>query len=115
MKFKHIRNEFGRIFIDSDSAASAAEVASKHGMTFVIQQTQCPKEVSLKRISRRTKENYESNAITEQAYLSNLKKFEPIDLEDLKSHFPKLKIIHLLVDTTYDPVEEWYVVGKEVR
>jgi len=55
----------------------AAEVAAKNRKRFVIQQTQCPQEVSLRRISERSKENYESNALTEQAYLNNKKKFEP--------------------------------------
>jgi glutaredoxin-related protein len=84
-------------------------------MTFVIQQTQCPQEVSLRRIARRTKENYESNAITEQAYFNNLKKFEPVDLDDIKASFPELRIVHLIVDTTEDPPEGWYVIHKEVR
>ena len=93
----------------------AAEVAAKNGMKLVIQQTQCPKEVSLRRISERTKENYESNALTEQAYTNNVKKFEAVDLEDLKRLYSNLDIIHLLVDTTSDLTEEWYVVGKTTR
>ena len=93
----------------------AAEVAAKNGMKLVIQQTQCPKEVSLRRISERTKENYESNALTEQAYTNNVKKFEAVDLEDLKNLFPNLNILHLLMDTTSDLTEEWYVIGKTTR
>jgi len=81
----------------------------------VIQQTQCPQEVSLRRISERSKENYESNAVTEQAYLNNKKKFEPVDLEDLKRLFPALSILHLLVDTASDLETEWRVVGKVTR
>jgi predicted kinase len=93
----------------------AANVAAKSGMTFVIQQTQCPKEVSLRRISERTKENYESNALTKVAYTNNLKKFEKVDLDDLKGLYPNLNIIHLLVDTTSDLTEEWLVIGKVTR
>jgi hypothetical protein len=81
----------------------------------VIQQTQCPQQVSLKRISRRTKENYESNALTEQAYLNNKKKFETVDLGDLKEQFPELKIEHLLVDTSSDLEEEWFVIDRITR
>lgn len=102
-------------FVSQSLRRRAAEVAARHGMTFVIQQTQCPQEVSLRRIARRTKENYESNAITEQAYFNNLKKFEPVDLDELKREFPSLKLIHLLVDTTEDATEAWYVIGKTVR
>lgn len=102
-------------FVSQSLRRRAAEVAARHGMTFVIQQTQCPQEVSLRRIARRTKENYESNAITEQAYFNNLKKFEPVDLDDLKREFPSLKLLHVLVDTTEDAVEGWYVIAKTAR
>jgi hypothetical protein len=93
----------------------AAEVAARHGMKLVIQQTRCPKEVSLRRISQRTKENYESNALTEQAYTNNVNKFESVDLDELKGLYPGLSIIHLLVDTTSDLTEEWFVVGEVMR
>ena len=102
-------------FVTQALRRRAAEVAAKNGMTFVIQQTQCSKEVSLARISRRTKENYESNALTEQAYTNNLKKFETVDLKELKDLHPDLNIVHLLVDTTSDLTEEWYVIGKTTR
>jgi len=102
-------------FVTQALRRRAAGVAAKHGMKLVIQQTQCPKEISLRRISERTKENYESNALTEQAYTNNVKKFEPVDLEDLKSLYPDLNIIHLLVDTTSNLTEEWFVIGKVTR
>jgi predicted kinase len=102
-------------FVTQALRRRAAKVAAKNGMDFVIQQTQCPKEVSLARISKRTKENYESNALTEQAYTNNLKKFETVDLEDLKDLHPGLNIVHLLVDTTSDVTEEWYVVSMVTR
>jgi predicted kinase len=102
-------------FVTQALRRRAAEVAARNGMPFVIQQTQCPKEVSLARISKRTKENYESNALTEQAYTNNLKKFETVDMEDLKNLHSDLDIIHLLVDTTSDLTEEWYVIGKITR
>jgi predicted kinase len=102
-------------FVTQTLRRRAAEVAAKHGMMLVIQQTQCPKEVSLRRISERTKENYESNALTEQAYTNNVKKFEPVDLEDLKSLYTDLNIVHLLIDTTSNLTEEWFVIGKATR
>ena len=99
-------------FVTQALRRRAAEVAARHDMTLVIQQTRCPKEVSLRRISQRTKENYESNALTEQAYINNVNKFEPVDLNDLKSLYPNLNMIHLLVDTTSDLTEEWFVIEK---
>ena len=96
-------------FITQTLRKRAAQIAAKHNKVFVIQQTQCPQEVSLRRISERTRENYESNALTEQAYLNNKKKFQPVDLDYLKNLYPTLNIIHLLVDTTSDLVDEWRV------
>ena len=102
-------------FVKQSLRRRAAEAAAKHHKTFVIQQTQCPQEVSLRRISRRTKEHSESNALTEQAYLTNKKKFEPVDLDDLKTLYPDLNIVHLLVDTTSNSEEEWFVINKVTR
>lgn len=99
-------------FVTQGLRRRAAEVAARYGKTFVIQQTWCPKEVSLRRISQRTKENYESNALTEQAYTNNVKKFEPVDLQELKTLFPDLNILHLVVDTSSDRTEEWFVIEK---
>jgi predicted kinase len=102
-------------FITQALRRRAADVAARYKMTLVIQQTKCPKEVSLARIAKRTKENYESNALTEQAYTNNVKKFETVDLDDLKKLHPSLNIIHLLVDTTSDRTEEWYVTDRIIR
>jgi hypothetical protein len=100
-------------FVTQSLRKRAASVAAKHNLRFVILQTDCPQEVSIRRILRRTKDSYESNALTEQAYLNNKKKFEEVDLADLKASFPNLGIIHLIVDTQHDPPEGWYIIGAE--
>ncbi len=102
-------------FVTQDLRRRAAEIAAKHNMTFVILQTSCPEEVSIARIERRTKEKYESNALTVEAYLANKKKFEPVDIEDLKKRYPTLKILHLTVDTCHDNAKDWYVIGMEKK
>ncbi|MBW2144422.1 MAG: AAA family ATPase [Deltaproteobacteria bacterium] len=102
-------------FVTQALRRRAAEVAARNKIALVIQQTQCPKEVSLARIAKRTRENYESNALTEQAYINNVNKFEEVDLADLKKRHPNLDAVHLLVDTTSDLTEEWYVIGKVTR
>ena len=89
-------------FVTQSLRRRAADIACKHNKTFVILQTHCPQEVAIARILKRNKEDYESNALTEQAYLNNKKKFETVDVDDLKQLYPKLKIIHLTVDTKYD-------------
>jgi len=102
-------------FVTQELRRRAAEIAAKHNMPFVILQTHCSEEVSLARILKRTKEDYESNALTKEAYYNNKKKFEYIDLDDLKRRYPQLEIVHLTVDTEYDPPEKWYIIGMEKR
>jgi predicted kinase len=102
-------------FVTHELRKRAAEIAAKNNMTFVIMQTSCPQEVSLNRIKKRTKEKYESNALTEEAYLANKNKFESIDLDDLKKNFPSLKVTYLTVDTCHDEKDQWFVVGMEKR
>ncbi len=100
-------------FVTQSLRSRAAAIAAKHNRTFVILQTDCPQEVSIARILRRTKEDYVSNALTEQAYLNNKKKFEEVNLKDLKELHSNLSIIHLIVDTRHDPPEDWYTTGME--
>jgi uncharacterized protein len=102
-------------FVTLELRVRAAEVAAKHNMNFVIMETSCPQEVSVARIERRTKEKYESNALTVDAYLANKKKFEPVNIEAINESYPKLNIVHLTVDTCRDNVEDWYVIGMEKR
>ena len=90
----------------------AAAIAAKHGVAFVILQTDCPQEVSIRRILARTKEDYVSNALTEEAYLNNKKKFEPVDLPAMKAENPALEILHLVVDTAEDAPEDWYITSS---
>jgi predicted kinase len=100
-------------FVTQSLRQWAAAIAAKYKKIFIILQTVCPEEVSFKRILARDKENYVSNALTEQAYLDNKKKFETVDLADLKKQNPGLKIIQLIVDTAKDPPGEWYIIGEK--
>jgi predicted kinase len=102
-------------FVSQSLRRHAAKITDKHNLAFIIMQTNCPQEVSIKRILKRTKEKYESNALTEQAYLDNKKKFEKVDLDDFKNLYPSLPVTHIIVDTRYDPPEEWYIIGVEKR
>jgi len=102
-------------FVTQELRRKAAGIAAAQNKIFVVLQTNCSKDASINRILKRTKENYESNALTEQAYLNNLKKFENVDLNDLKDLYPELKIVHLTVDTELDKPEDWYISGMEKR
>ena len=116
---EHLKRDDGVIldatFVTQPLRRRAAGIAAKHNRTFVILQTDCPQEVSIARIQKRTKEDYVSNALTEQAYLNNKKRFEAVDLDDLKNLYPNLSITHLIVDTRYDPPEDWYIIGVEKK
>lgn len=102
-------------FVTQALRRRAAAIAAKHKKTFVILQTHCSQEASLARILRRSKENYESNALTEQAYLNNKAKFEEVDLDDLKRSYPELSILHLTVDTEHEEPAGWYIIGADKR
>ena len=102
-------------FVSQELRRRAAEIAAKHDMTFVILETHCSEKASLARIQRRTKDKYESNALTPEAYYNNKKKFESVDLDDLKKRLPQLQIVHLTVDTEHDPPEKWFIIGMEKR
>jgi predicted kinase len=101
-------------FVTQALRRQAAAIAAKNKAAFIILQTDCPQEVSVRRILARDKENYVSNALTEEAYLNNKKKFEAVDLDDLKKLYPALNITHLVVDTAQDPPEDWHIT-KEVK
>jgi len=102
-------------FVTQSLRRRAADVAAKHNLTFIIMQTDCPQEVAIARILKRTKENYESNALTEEAYLSNKKRFEAVNLDDLKDSYPDLNIIHFIVDTRNDLPEDWYITNVQKK
>ncbi len=102
-------------FVSQKLRRRAAEIAAKTEIPLVILQTSCSEDASIARILRRTKQNYESNALTKEAYINNKKRFESVDLDDLKQRHPNLEIIHLTVDTENDNPEDWYIIGKEVR
>jgi len=96
-------------FFTQELRSRAAELAGRARRTFVIAECVCTEERSIERILKRTKENYESNALTRQAYLNNKAVFQPVDLEDLKKRFATLPMIHLVIDTECDTKPDWKV------
>jgi hypothetical protein len=93
----------------------AAELAEKFQRTFVIAECVCTEDKSIERILKRTKENYESNALTQEAYLNNKALFEPVDIDDLKRRFKTLSILHLTIDTEQDTLPGWKIRKIEKR
>jgi predicted kinase len=93
----------------------AAEIADRAGRSFVIVECVCSEDRSIQRILKRTKANYESNALTREAYLNNKALFQPVDIEEIKRTFEALSVIHIAIDTEYDPPSEWKIKKIEKR
>jgi len=102
-------------FFTQELRSRAAELAEKANRTFVIAECVCTEKRSIERISKRTKENYESNALTKEAYLNNKALFQPIDTADLKKRFKTLPIIYLTIDTEFDAPSDWKIRKIEKR
>ncbi len=96
-------------FFTQELRARAAELAEKTHRAFVIAECACTEEKSIERILKRTKENYESNALTQEAYLNNKALFQPIDTVELKKKFKTLPIVYLTIDTEYDTLLDWKI------
>ena len=102
-------------FFTQELRSRAAELAEKADRTLVIAECVCTEEKSIERISKRTKENYESNALTKEAYLNNKALFQPIDASDLKKRFRTLPIIYLTIDTEHNDAADWKIKKIEKR
>jgi predicted kinase len=102
-------------FFTQELRSRAAELALKTHRAFVIAECVCTEERSIERILKRTKENYESNALTREAYLNNKALFQPVDIDDLKKKFKNLPMIHLTIDTEFDTLPDWKIKKIEKR
>jgi len=102
-------------FVSQELRARAAEIAEEAHRPFVIAECACTEEKSIERILKRTKENYESNALTREAYLNNKAIFQPIDIDDLKKRVQGLSIVHLTIDTEFNNAPDWKIRKIEKR
>jgi predicted kinase len=102
-------------FFTQELRSKAAELAEKAHRTFVIAECVCTEGRSIERILKRTKENYESNALTKEAYLNNKALFQPIEPLALKKRFKTLPIVYLTIDTEYDTPSDWKIRKIEKR
>jgi len=102
-------------FFTQELRSRAAELALKAGRAFVIAECVCTEERSIERILKRTKDQYESNALTREAYLNNKTIFQPVDIENLKKKFVPLPILHVVIDTEYNTLPDWKIRKIEKR
>ena len=115
-----VKNETGGLILDAtfftqELRSRAAELAQGASRTLVIAECVCTEEASIRRILKRTKENYESNALTRQAYLNNKKIFETVDIDELKRTYTDLPIIQLTIDTEFDDPPRWRITAIKKR
>jgi predicted kinase len=102
-------------FFTQDLRSRAAKLAREASKPLVIAECVCTEKASIKRILKRTKENYESNALTRQAYLNNKKIFEPVDIDELKGNHRDFPIVQLTIDTEFDDPPRWRVTAIKKR
>jgi hypothetical protein len=102
-------------FFTQELRARAAGIAEKAHRPFVIAECICSEDKSIERILKRTKDNYESNALTKEAYLNNKAIFQAIDIDDLKRRFKTLPLIYLTIDTERDTPSDWKITKIEKR
>jgi predicted kinase len=102
-------------FFTQELRSRAAELAAETQRIFVIAECVCSEEKSIQRILKRTKEKYESNALTKEAYLNNKALYQTVDLKDLKKRFKNLSMIHLTIDTEYDTLPDWKIIKIQKR
>jgi hypothetical protein len=102
-------------FFTQELRAQAAELAGNANRPFVIAECVCTEERSIQRILKRTKKNYESNALTKEAYLNNKALFQPVDIGDMKKRFKAVSMVHLIIDTEYDTLPDWKVKKIEKK
>lgn len=96
-------------FFTQDLRSGAAELAQRANRTLVIAECVCTEEKSIERILKRTKDHYESNALTREAYLNNKALFEPVNIRSLKKRFKAVPMIHLTIDTESDSLPDWKI------
>ncbi len=102
-------------FFTQELRARAGGIAYRAHRPFVIAECICSEEKSIERILKRTKENYESNALTREAYLNNKAIFQPVNLGDLKDRYRGLSVIYISIDTEYDAPSGWKIKNVEKR
>lgn len=100
-------------FVKAALRERAAQIAMQNGLAFTIFETSSPQDIALDRIKNRTKEDYQSNALTEKAYLANKNSFEPVNVDALKQRFPSLEVAHYVVETSVYGMANWTVIREE--
>ncbi len=96
-------------FFTQELRLEAAAIAHRAGRAFAIAECACSEERSIQRILKRTRDQYESNALTREAYLNNKALFQPVSAKGIREKFATLPVIHLTIDTEEDTLADWKI------
>ena len=99
-------------FITQKLRKEAASIAYKYKRPFCIIETRCSQKVALDRIRKRSREDYESNALSKEAYFNNLCIFEAVNIKDIGLDFPGIRISYFLINTDSENSDNWFVERK---
>ena len=91
---------FDGTFIIDQFRNYAFNFANNHNLNVVILHTVCEEQAAIKRIHKRTKNNYESNALHDKAYFDNKKLFSPICFTEIKQDYPHTMFSYFKIETT---------------
>ncbi len=99
-------------FIQQELRKQAASIAYKYKKPLYIIETKCSPHVAVARIKNRNRLQYESNAITEEAYFNNHKIYEPVDINDILHEFLGITIYYYSINTNARRSYDWFVEDK---
>jgi len=98
-------------FVRQELRVKAVEILGTLLPNFYLIQTICGESTILKRIHNRQNKEYESNAITQEAYFNNLKIWEDVDILELRNKVSSTKFsLFQVISTDSDPLT-WEVKG----
>jgi len=98
-------------FVRQELRVKAVEILGILLPNFYLIQTICGESTILERIHNRQNKEYESNAITQEAYFNNLKIWEDVDILELRNKVSSTKFsLFQVISTDSDPLT-WEVKG----
>ncbi len=96
-------------FIKQSLRLRAAEIAKRYSVPLIILYVTCNDDTALSRIAARATKAYESNALSESAYLANKRNMEAIDIPSIISIVGKDRFFSAEITTDADNIQDWSV------
>jgi len=96
-------------FVKQELRVKAVETLGSFLPNFYLIHTICDETTTLKRIYERQNKEYESNALTQEAYFNNLKLWEDIDIYQLIDRAPNIKFSFFQITSTNSEPLTWNI------